>query len=151
MAIQAAWFGQAPLGQYSTVVTRRVDWVGDTIKVALLGAGYTIDQDNHVFFSDVSTNEITGTGYTAGGVALGTKSTAYGAATNTVRLIAANTSWGPGASLSARYAVVYKDTGTGTTSPLMGYVDFGGLQTVSSGTLTLNWDAIDGVLRLVAA
>lgn len=151
MAITGLWYGSAVLGQFSATPARRVDWVTDTIKVALLGTGYVPNQDTHVFFSDANANEITGTGYTAGGVALATKSTFYNAATNTTRLIADNAVWGPGASLTARYAAIYKDTGVATTSPLLGYVDFGGVQTVSSGTFTLQWDATDGVLRLVAA
>lgn len=151
MAISGLWYGSAVLGQFSTTTARRVDWVTDTIKVALLAATYTPNQDTHVFWSDANANEITGTGYTAGGVTLVTKSTVYNAATNTTRLIAADASWGPGASLTARYAAIYKDTAVAAASPLMGYVDFGGVQTVSSGTLTLQCDATDGVLRLVAA
>ncbi len=42
----------------------------DTLKMALLGSGYTpnLTADNH--WSDISSHEITGTGYTAGGVTL---------------------------------------------------------------------------------
>jgi hypothetical protein len=47
-----------------------IDLTTDTIKMALLGGGYTPDLINHADFSDVSSSEITGTGYTAGGVTL---------------------------------------------------------------------------------
>jgi hypothetical protein len=46
--------------------------------------------------------------------------------------------------------VIWKDTGSAATSPLLGYVDFGADET-SSGTFTLQWDATDGVLRAVVA
>jgi hypothetical protein len=49
----------------------------------------------------------------------------------------------------AAFAVVYKDTGTPSTSPLVGYLDFGGDQTVSSGTFTIVFDAT-GVFKLDA-
>jgi hypothetical protein len=45
----------------------------DTIKVMLVGAGYTFDIDAHQKRSHVIAHEITGAGYTAGGVALANK------------------------------------------------------------------------------
>lgn len=44
-----------------------VDFNSDTLKVALLGAGYTPDLDVHDFFDDVAAQEVTGIGYVAGG------------------------------------------------------------------------------------
>ena len=46
-----------------------IDLDTDTIKVALVTATYTPDQDLHEDFADL-TNEVVGTGYTAGGGAL---------------------------------------------------------------------------------
>lgn len=149
MAVTANWFGLALQNQYGTTAANRVDWVTDTIKVALTTSSFTPDQDVHDFFNDV-TNEISGTGYTAGGATLGTKSVTYTAGTNTVALKAATSSWA-GASFTARRAIVYKDTGTASTSPLLGYVDFGGDETIASGTFSIQWDATDGVLKIVAA
>lgn len=146
----ANWFGLALSGQYSATAARRVDWVTDTIKTMLLTSSYAWNQDTNDFVSVVNTNEISGTGYTAGGFTLASKSVTYDAPSNTLRLIAANAVW-TSASFTARYGVVYKDTGTAATSPLLGYVDLGGSQTVTSGTFTIQWDATDGVLRLVAA
>lgn len=44
-----------------------IKWTTDTIKMALMGSGYTpaLSTDHH--WSDISANETTGTGYTAGG------------------------------------------------------------------------------------
>jgi len=145
----ANWYGKALEGQYGSTADRRVDWVGDTIKVALLTSTFSPNQDTQDFYDDL-TNEVSGTGYTAGGAALGSKSVNYDAATNTTSLRAGATSWS-GATFTARYAVVYKDTGSGSTSPLLGYVDFGGDETVSSGTFTITWDATDGVMKITAA
>lgn len=149
MAVTAKWYGEALLGQYSSTAARRVDWDADTIKCALATSTYTPNQDTHNFFDDI-TNEVSGTGYTAGGVALTTSAPAYDATSNTLRLDASDAQWTT-ASFTARYAIVYKDTGSAATSPLLGYVDFGGDETVSSGTFTIQWDATDGVLRIVAS
>lgn len=147
MSITAKWYGKALEGQYGTTTARRVNWTEDTIKVMLLKEAYTPKQDEDTFQSEISTNEITGTGYSAGGVALGTKTLSYDATTNETRLKAATSEW-TAASFSARYAAIYKSTGTESTSPLLGYVDFGGLQTVSSGTFKIEWDATHGVLKI---
>jgi hypothetical protein len=148
MAVSALWYGPAIEGQYGTTAARRIDWVTDTIKVALATSTYTPNQDTHDFFNDV-TNEVSGTGYTAGGATLGSKTVVYSGASNKLVLDAADTSWAT-ATFTARYAIVYKDTGSAATSPLMGYVDFGGDQTVNSATFTIAWDA-DGVLKGVAS
>lgn len=145
----AKWYGKAVSGQYGPTAANRVDWANDTIKVALCTSSYTPDQDTHDFFDDI-TNEVSGTGYTAGGETLSGKTVNYDASTNTMSLRANATAW-TSATLTARYAVVYKSTGTAGTSPLIGYVDFGGDEVVSSGTFSITWDPTDGVLKIVAA
>lgn len=150
MAISAKWYGRALEGQYGTTSARRVDWATDTIKVALTTSSYSPDQDAHDFYSDITNEVANGNGYTTGGATLGTKSVNYDTASNVMSLRAATTSWSS-ASFTARYAVVYKDTGVGSTSPLLGYVDFGADQTVSSGTFSIAWDATDGVMKITAA
>lgn len=143
------WFGLSLTGQYGATAGNRVDWVTDTIKVALTTNTFTPNQDTHDFFNDV-TNEVVGTGYTAGGITLTGKSVSYDTASNETRLISSlNPSW-TASSFTARWAIIYKDTGTASTSPLLGYVDFGGDETVSSGTFTITWDAT-GVLKITAA
>lgn len=147
--VTAFWYGNSLLGQYSATAARRIDWVTDTIKTSLHTSTYTPNQDTHTFYSDL-TNELgAGSGYSTGGTTLGTKSVSYDATSNETRLIAANAAWTT-ATFTCRYSATYKDTGTGTTSPLMGYVNFGGDQSVSSGTFTIQWDAT-GVLKITAA
>ncbi len=148
MAVTAAWYGLAGKDQWNTVSADRVDWLTDTIKTSLHLVGYVPNQDTDQYFSTAS-NEITGTGYTAGGVTLGSKTLTYDSATNEARLDAADATWTT-ATFTARIAVTYKSTGTSSTSHLMGFVNFGGDQTVSTGTFTIQWDAT-GVLKAVAA
>lgn len=149
MAVTAAWYGRAGLH----LAAGDIDYDAHAIKVALLVAGYTFDQDVHEHFGHVAASEVAvaaGNGYTARGVALGTKSITYDAATNRSRLFAANAVWTPGAgvSLSASHAVIYKDTGINTDSWLMGYVNFGATITATGAPLTIDWDDTDGLLYL---
>ncbi len=57
-AVTAALFGVPMKNQYDG--TAVVDWDTDTIKAALL-TGYSLGQDTHDFFDDVSATEISGT------------------------------------------------------------------------------------------
>jgi hypothetical protein len=141
MAATGKWYGKALEGQFGATSARRVE-------VALCTSSYTPDQDAHDFFSDI-TNEVSGTGYTAGGASLANKAVSYSAGSNRLILDADNTAWTT-ASFTARYAIIYKDTGSGATSPLLGYVDLGGDQTVTAATFTIEWDA-NGVLTATAS
>src|SRR5262245_34811971 len=103
MAVSAKWFTNGVKH-----IVSDASWTGDTIKVLLTTASYTPDQDGHEFKSSI-TNEVTGTGYSAGGVTLGTKSVSVDAASNETRLIAAPAQWTT-ATFTCRYAIVWKDT-----------------------------------------
>lgn len=120
------------------------DWNTDTIKVALSTDTVTPDLDAHDFFADI-TNEVVGTGYTAGGVQLTTPTATYDTATDEIRLDADDAAWIT-ASFTARWGIVYKDTATAATSPLIARIDFGANQTVSSGTFTIQFD-VTGVVK----
>lgn len=209
MAVTANWYPNA----FKTAFNGEWDWDTDTIKVALVQSAYTYS-DAHDYFNDITNEVAGGSGYTAGGATLGTKSNTFtddGSATaranstaysvgDVVRPAAANghlfrcivagtsagtepttgfassvvpgndvtdntvtwsevgramvvldggtVSW-PSSTITARYAVIYKDTGTGSTSPLIGFVDFGQDESSSSGTFQITWHT-DGILRTFA-
>lgn len=129
---------------YGSLITKafnkEVDWDTDTIKVALVSSSYTPNQDSHDYWDDVSSYEVTGTGYTAGGATLGSKTVGYTSGTNVTKFDAADVSW-TSSTITARYAVVYLSTGSSSTSPLIAYVDFGSDQSSSSGTFSISWSA----------
>ena len=113
---------------------------GDTIKVSGHTNTYTVNQDTHAFFSDV-TNEVSGTNYTAGGATLGSQTISR--TTNTVTFDGADIVWtqsGSGFS-NGRKFVVYRSTGTASTSRLFSVVtadaDVGNV----TGDLTIQWSA----------
>ena len=106
----------------------------DTFKVALVTSSYTPDKDTHEHFDDV-TNEVSGTGYTAGGETV-TGTLTLDTANDKLTLELASTSW-TSATITARGAVYYSSTGTASTSTLIAYNDFGSDVAVTSGTLAL--------------
>jgi hypothetical protein len=115
-------------------------WTTATLKVALTTSTYTPNQDTHHFFSDI-TNEVTGTGYTAGGATLASPTTTYDTATDQIRLDAADTSWTT-STITARDAIVWNDTaGASTTDPVIGWVNFGADVSTTAGTFSIVWDA----------
>ena len=123
-----------------------IDLDTDTIKVSLHASTYT-PAATHDFFSDL-TNEVTGSNYTAGGVALGSTAVTT-VTTNDAKFDAADATWSSHASgfSTARYAVIYKSTGTTTTSPLVGYINFTTDQDNVNNDLTIKWNA-NGILQL---
>lgn len=138
-------------GQFlQQALNKEVDWDTDTIKVALLSNAYTPDQDAHNYFDDVVANEVTGTGYTAGGLTLANKTNTYNSATNVIVLDADDVTWSA-STITARYAVIYDATpATDATKPLIGYVDFGSDQSSSNGNFTITWDST-GIVRITVA
>jgi hypothetical protein len=147
MAVTAAWYGNALVGSWSATAGRRIDWDAASIFVELTDNTHTIDKDAHDFQNDVDADEITGTGYTASGVAITTSAVTLDSGTDEVRLDATDAQWTT-SSFTAHNAHVYAELGgANTANPLLSYVDFGGDETVSSGTFTIQWD-VTGVMKL---
>lgn len=116
-----------------------------TFKVALTTNAYAPDLDGDEYLSDV-TNEITGTGYVAGGATLSGLVWAYDAAGNAAKLTADATTW-TAATFTARRAVLYRSTGVDTTSPLLCVVDFGANESPAGIDWTITW-SVDGIFRV---
>jgi len=118
-----------------TLLDKTIDHANDTLKVALCTASYTPDADNHDFFNDV-TNEVSSSGYTAGGATLANKSTAQDNTDNEGVFDSDDPSW-TGVTFTARWAILYQSTGNAATSRLICAFDLGGDVSVVGGTLTL--------------
>lgn len=145
MAVTAYVFGQF----LDHLAQKRIDLDSDTVKVALVGSGWTPNQDTMDYFDDV-TNQVTGTGYTAGGATLTGVTWSYTAGTNTWKFDAADVSW-PSSTVTARYAVIYVDTaGAASADPLIAYVDFGADVSSTAGTFSIVWDAA-GIFQITVS
>lgn len=141
MAVTAGLYGVPTKNRSDGTTNGSVNWSsgGDTIKCSLHTVTYVPNIDTDDFWND-ATNEVTGTGYTTGGATLGTLASSYDTASDQARFDAADTSWTT-STITARIAVVYKSTGTSTTSPLVSFVNFGADVSTTAGTFQITWDA----------
>lgn len=145
MAVTAFVYG----GFLQSLANKEIDLDTDTLKIMLCTSTYTPNQDTHRYKSSV-TNEVTGTGYTAGGNTLTSVTVNYTAGTNTLALDAADTSWAA-STITARYAVIYDSSpATDATRPLIAYIDFGADVSSSGAAFNITFDAA-GILTITAA
>jgi len=117
-----------------------IDFDTDTFKAMLVTSTYTPNKDTDLKRSAV-TNEVTGTGYTAGGVTCActvTKDTAN----DKVTLQFASVSWAA-STITARALVYYKSRGGASSADeLVAYDDFGSDVSSSGGTFTVTASTI---------
>lgn len=118
-----------------------------TPKAMFLTASYVLDQDAHDFVNDVSANEATGTGVSAGGVTLTSVATSVDGPTNKVKLDAADIT---GISVTACYVVVYVSTGTPSTSPILTITDLSDGAATNAIWLGVTWSSL-GIAGISAA
>ena len=113
-----------------------IDFDTDTFKVMLTTSSYAEDKDAHDFRNDV-TNEVSGTGYTAGGNTA-TVSVNLDTANDRVDITLGGTTW-PTSTITARKAVYYKSRGGASSADeLIAVNDFGSDVVSTAGTFTLN-------------
>lgn len=121
------------------LATGAIDTDTDDFYVMLVTSSYTPDKDAHDKANDV-TNEVTGTGYTAGGeetTVTVTKDTANDRLDLTFSTVAWTT-----ATITARGAVVYKKRGGASSADeLVGYVDFGSNIVSTAATFSVTFTA----------
>ncbi len=125
------------------ILDNDIDFAADTIKVTL-HTGYTPNIDTHDFRDDVSATEYsTASGYTAGGVTLGSKTVTVDTSNDQADVDAADASWtglGPLSPATPSHAIIWKDTGTPSTSPLIAYIVLGTTATNGSN-YAIAWNA----------
>jgi len=105
-------------------------------KGMLVTSGYTEDRGAHSKRSSI-TNEVSGTGYTAGGVAL-SLTASLNTTTHILTLTIPTATW-TSSTITARKLIVYRTTGTAANDNLVCCVD-NGTDLISSST-TMTWNA----------
>lgn len=112
----------------------QINWMTDTIKVLLVDTGaYTPQTAVHQYLSDIPTSA-----RIAGPVTLTAKATTGGAADG------ADVTFTSVSGASIEAIVIYSDTGTESTSPLIAYIDTAtGLPiTPNGGDIIVTWDSL---------
>jgi len=116
----------------SEILDEQHDLAADTIKVALFTSSASLDASTTAYSTS---NEVSGSGYSAGGVTLTSKTVATSG--TTAYFDAADPTW-TSASFTARGALIYNDT---NSDKAIAVLDFGGDFTVSSGTFKIVFPA----------
>lgn len=112
-----------------------IDFDTDTFKMMLVTSTYTASK-SHAKRSEI-TNEVSGTGYTAGGNAAACTVAATDNVNNDVEITFSITSW-TSATITARAGVIYKSRGgLASADELVGYVDFTSDTTSTNGTFAV--------------
>jgi hypothetical protein len=115
-----------------------------TFKIALYTSSATLGAATTAYSA---TNEVSGTGYTAGGNTLSISQVPTSSGT-TAFLSFSNTTWSA-ATITARGALIYLSNGG--TNPAIAVLDFGGDKTSTAGDFTIQFptaDATDAILRI---
>ena len=119
----------------SDIVQGDQDLSANTLKMALYDGFATMGPTTTVYTTD---NEVVGTGYTAGGNTITGVTINTDANTNTVYIDFDNVSW-PGASFTARGALIYNTSTTPVSNRSIAVLDFGAdkLFTYTNNTVTM--------------
>ena len=113
-----------------------IDFDTNTFKAMLVTSTYSPNKDTHDFRDDV-TNEVTGTGYTAGGVT-STVTVTKDTANDRVTIQFGAVSWAT-STITARGCVYYKSRGGASSADeIIAFVDFGSDVSSTSGTFSVS-------------
>ncbi len=128
-----------------------IDFDTDSFRMVLVGTGYAPNQSTDSAWSDISANEISGTGYTANGKAV-TFTTSIPSA-QTVRFDCPDQSWPSSTLAGVAYAVIVRDAdgngalAAGDIPVFCCELENGGSLSTTNGTLAVTIDAA-GVYNL---
>ena len=122
------------------MAAKAVDMDSDTFKVGLLNNSHTFTAANDTW-ADVSANEVSATGYTAGGGTLASPAITEAA---TFKWDATDQTWTITGSITAYHAVIYDTT---NADSLVCSIDFGAAKTATDGDFKIQWNA-SGIITM---
>lgn len=117
------------------------DFTAHTFRMALYTSSATLGASTTAY---TATNEVSGTGYTAGGNVLDSPTVSLSGSTAFVDF--ADETWST-ATITARYALIYNDTAVG--NPAVAVLDFGGDKTSTGADFTVQFPAADASNAIV--
>lgn len=113
------------------------------VNVGLLNSSHSFNAD-HNYWTTISGNEVSGTGYSAGGQALTGKTVTQDDTDDEGVFDADDTTWSS-STITAAHAALYDNTLT--TKDLICSFDFSGNQSSSNGNFTIQWHS-EGIINI---
>lgn len=134
MATTAQWFAKAGGALIADL------WVPRQMGIILMKPTFVPNIDTQMVYADVAAQEVAaGGGYATGGKEILTRSSVYNAAADQWDLIGADVVWGPAATFSTRYGIVYEMATA--TKVLWEILDFGAQFDIVNGNFTVDFSA----------
>ena len=119
------------------------NFTSHTFKIALYSSSATLSEATTAYST---TNEVGGTGYTAGGNTLSVTGATVSTSGTTAFVDFADSAW-TSATITARGALIYNSSVAG--NPAVAVLDFGADRTVTGGTFTVVFPAADAANAIV--
>ena len=142
--MQTRWYGAA----LRRFIEGTLDWQANTIRVALLNQNFVPNLGaSDPLFSIAQGSQISGPGYTSGGRTLTNKLLGYSSTLLRTTLWADPAVW-EDSTLTAHWALIYRDTGSALSSPLIAIAGDGSPVSSNLASLTVSWP--NGVLQVSA-
>ncbi len=124
--------------QYLTKVQEKAyNLESDTIKVALIDSTITPTKD-HLTWSQLSANEVSGANYVAGGATLANSIVTQDDSGDLAKWDADDITWAAATITAARYAVIYNTT---VSSEIIACIDFGSDTSTVASDFKITWSA----------
>jgi hypothetical protein len=128
------------------IMRGHVEFDADTFKVVLLGSGYSFLRTGNNGYANISAQEITAAGYSAGGETLAGLTVVQNDTANNAKWDATDVTWTSLATTTIAHLVCYDDTITATVAdPLIFRMEIG--TNSNGGDYSVIWNA-SGILVL---
>lgn len=131
------------------LVEQGMNYLTADMKVMMTNASHSPTVDDNHAYSNISAWEVSDANgvYVSGGASLASKTVTYDTASNQVRFGAADQTWANSEISNAKNAVVYLDTGTDSTSYLLGFAIFDATVSSQDGDFKLDFHT-DGLFYI---
>ena len=115
--------------------TKTIDFANDAFQIILMQSGFVFSETDHETYADVSAEELgTANGYTVGGETLSGVAVTEDDITKRANVTWNNVTWtATGGALTGSGAIIFDDTVGSPADPVVGYIDFGGTQSIADG------------------
>jgi len=148
-------FGANILGGEVAGDAAQMDYLSNTWRFTLHTATYSPNVDTNEAFADATNELTTANGYTANGIAIGTKTVSYNATNGvtTYDMDDTTVTWtASGGTLTFQHAVLHDDTvSTGPpVKPLVGWIDCGAQSITTGNTFTITTGA-NGLFQITVS